>query len=186
MKVTLTNVRAAFISSLWEPEGIDDSEPAHAGKFIIDPKDGGNIVKCEEAMAAVAKEKWGPKAESVLENMTKTGRKPDVFFVREPYKSRNGDVYAGFEGMFFVSAKSKTRPLIIDRDRTPLVPSDGRPYGGCFVNAQIDVWAQDNKYGRALRATLTGVQFVKDGDAFTGGAPASADDFEDLSAEALA
>jgi hypothetical protein len=41
-----------------------------------------------------------------------------------------------------------------------------------------DVWPQDNAYGKRVIASLKGVQFVKNGDAFSGGAPASADEFD--------
>ena len=58
---------------------------------------------------------------------------------------------------------------------------DGRPYAGCIVNGQVDVWAQDNpEFGRRINAELTGVQFVRDGEAFSGGAPAKPDDFDDV------
>ena len=31
-----------------------------------------------------------------------------------------GDISEGFEGNMYVAAKNKSRPLIIDRDKTPL------------------------------------------------------------------
>jgi len=80
-----------------------------------------------------------------------------------------------------VSARSKTRPTVLNRDKTPVAEADGVLYGGCYVNALLDVWAQDNAFGKRINATLKGVQFVRDGDAFGGGAPASADDFPDES-----
>lgn len=55
--------------------------------------------------------------------------------------------------------------------------SDGRPYSGCYVNAKVQIWAQKDKYV-GVRCTLVSVQFVKDGDAFGGGGPATADGFE--------
>ncbi len=58
--------------------------------------------------------------------------------------------------------------------------ADGKPYSGCYVNGIVDIWAQDNGFGRRLNATLKGVQFVKDGDAFSGGTAVSADAFDDL------
>ena len=48
---------------------------------------------------------------------------------------------------------------------------------------QIEVYPQDNTFGRGIRAQLKAVQFVKDAPAFSGGAPASADDFDDLSVD---
>ena len=95
--------------------------------------------------------------------------------------------YEGFPGNFFVTARNKSRPLVIDRDKSPLTEADGRPYSGSYVNVILDVWAQDNSWGKRVNATLKGVQFSKDGEAFSGSAPASIDSFDDVSdAEGLA
>jgi hypothetical protein len=75
---------------------------------------------------------------------------------------------------------------VVDRDRTPLTASDGKPYAGCFVNAVVELWAQDNQYGKRINASLGGVQFAADGDAFGGGGVRTeADDFDDLSVDAM-
>jgi hypothetical protein len=47
--------------------------------------------------------------------------------------------YEGFPGNFFLNAANKARPAVIDRDRSPLIQADGRPYAGCYVNAVIDI-----------------------------------------------
>ena len=73
----------------------------------------------------------------------------------------------------------------MDVDKTPLVAENGKPYSGCFVNASLELWAQDNNYGKRVNATLMGVQFYKDGDSFSGGGVASEDDFDDLSIDDL-
>ena len=46
--------------------------------------------------------------------------------------------------------------------------------------ALVDFWAQDNQFGKRVNATLTGVQFVRDGDSFGGARVAAADDFDVL------
>ena len=70
---------------------------------------------------------------------------------------------------------------MVDRDgATPLTESDGRPYGGCYVNAKVEIWAQDNSNGRAMRASLLGVVYHSKGDAFGGGRVASADELGSL------
>ena len=64
---------------------------------------------------------------------------------------------------------------------TYTVEADGLPYSGCYVNASIELWAQDNNYGKRINASLRGVQFYRDGDAVAGGGgPASEDEFDDL------
>lgn len=175
--IMLPEVRIAF-ADLFEAKAIGDGEPSFGARFIIPPKS--RLVKLiDDAMLAAAKDKWKDKAQGVLDKLVKDGK---VCFLKEEYTDKNGEPYQGFEDAYSIGARSKTRPLIIDRDKSPLVQSDGRPYGGSYVNAQLDIWAQDNSFGRRINATLKGVQFVRDGDAFTGGAPASADAFDDLSA----
>lgn len=81
----------------------------------------------------------------------------------------------------YVSARSKTRPSVFDQQRQELTESDGKPYSGCYVNASIELWAQDNDFGKRVNAQLRGVQFLRDGDAFGGGArPADADEFDEI------
>ena len=173
MKVRLDNVRLAF-AQLFEPRafGEDGSDPAYGASFIFGKKHPA-FKLVNDAIESVAKEKWEGKASEVLKSLRASDRiclhdgdgKPD---------------YDGFPGNFFVATRNKARPLVIDRDKSPLTAGDGRPYSGCYVNATIDVWPQANKFGKRINATLSGVQFFKDGDAFTGAPPASLDDFEDL------
>lgn len=69
-----------------------------------------------------------------------------------------------FEGYMTVKASTKKRPLVIDRDKYPLTEDDGSIYAGCYVNAIITLWAQDNKYGKRINAQLDGVQFNNNGE----------------------
>jgi hypothetical protein len=75
--------------------------------------------------------------------------------------------------------------LVIDRDKTPLAESDNRPYSGCYVNCIIELWAQNNAYGKRINANLLAVQFYKDGQPFgDAGANASVNDFDALTTKA--
>ena len=174
-ELKLTNVRGAFLA-LFEPKafaGGDSSGAAYSGSFII-AKNDAQVKKINEVIELVAKEKWADKAPAMLKQL-KAGDKTILHDV--DLKSS----YEGFEGNFFIAARNKSRPLVIDRDKTPLTEKDGKPYSGSFVNVILDVWAQDNQFGKRVNATLKGVQFSKDGDAFSGSAPASVDSFDDLS-----
>ena len=176
MKVVLKNLRLAF-PALHEASSVDDGDERFGGKFIMEPKSP-NVKIIKEAIKAVAFEKWEKKAETIRAQLEK---KDKLCFKTEPYAKKDGTVYDGFEGMYYVNASNEARPTLKDRDgKTPLVSADGKPYGGCYVNAVLDVWAQDNKFGQRINATLLGVQFVRDGDHFAGGATISDDDFEDL------
>ena len=175
MKVKVLGVRGAFLS-LFEAKTVGgEGDPRYSGAFVIEPG-GANAKALAAAMVAVAKEKWGDKAAAVLKDLKAKGR---VAYKEEPL-SKDGEVYDGFEGMHSLNAGNKARPLALDRDKTPLSAADGRPYSGSYMNVSIELWAQDNQYGKRINATLKGVQFVRDGDAFGGGAPASPEDFDDL------
>lgn len=175
MKVKIADVRGAFLN-LFEAKAVNgEGEPRYSGAFVIAPGSA-NAKALADGLKAVAKEKWGAKADAILEELKKKGR----VCYKEEALSKDGEVYDGFEGMHSLNASNKARPLILDRDKTPLTAADGRPYSGSFMNVSLELWAQDNSFGKRINATLKGVQFVRDGDAFGGGAPASPDDFDDL------
>lgn len=180
MIVKLKNVRLAF-PDLFEPRpDVDGNNPKFGANFIFEKGDA-NHKALSAAMKAVAIEKWGDNGEKILktlENTKRCCRDGDTNLDKE------GNTYNGFEGMQYVVARrspKQGRPMIIDRDKTPLLPEDGKPYGGCYVNASIDIYALDKpKIGKSVNADLRGVQFVKDGDAFGGGTAVSEDEFDDL------
>lgn len=180
MKVQLSNVRLSF-PTLFEAKKVgDDGELKYSACFIIDPASA-NARTLSKAVDATAEEKWGAKAKAILAELKKKDR---VCYHEGPKVNSSGEVYDGFEDMHHVNSSNKARPTVIDRDRSPLQAGDGKPYGGCYVNAILELWAQDHpKYGKRINATLSGVQFVRDGDAFVGGTPARAEDFDDLGVE---
>ena len=85
--------------------------------------------------------------------------------------------YDGYDGNAYVSAISNRQPQMIQPNGSPVDASNSMAYqaiarsiyGGCYVNAAIRIWPQDNKHGRGIRCDLVAIQFSKDGDAFGGG-----------------
>jgi hypothetical protein len=180
MKVVIEDVRLSF-PDLFEPKSFGEGKPAYSAKFIVEPKSS-NVKKLEDAIVAVAKEKWGEKADGVLEIINEDKKNA---FVKGPYKNKKtGEVYDGFQGMFHLNARSaadKPAPKTFDRAKREVSARDGVFYAGCYVDAVVDVYAQDHpQYGRRINCSLLGVRFVRDGDAFSGGGGVSADDFADL------
>jgi len=170
MKIKLSNVRLSF-PQLFEAKTVNgEGKPAFSASFLINPKDP-QIKVINDAIDAVAKDKWGAKADANLKVM----RTADKTCLHSGDMKAN---YEGFEGMLFVSARNPMRPLVLDADKTPLVAESGKPYAGCYVNASIEFWAQDNQWGKRINCTLRGIQFARDGDAFSAGRPADADEFD--------
>ncbi len=173
MKIKLQNVRIAF-PQLFEAKTVNgEGEPAFSAAFLFAP-DHPAVAELEKAFEIVGKEKWGAKWPQIKKEIT----------AKDRLAMHDGDTkadYAGFEGNMFLSSRNKTRPLVIDRDKSPLTAADGRPYAGCYVHA-----SKDNNYGKRINASLRGVQFYKDGDAFAGGGSASEDEFDDIEEGAYA
>lgn len=84
-----------------------------------------------------------------------------------------------YAGAYTIKATTIKRPTIIDRDKTPLVEDDGKPYSGCYVNAIISLWAQNNEFGKRINGNLMGIQFYKDGEAFGTGPIDVSSEFEE-------
>jgi len=174
MQIKLQNVRLAF-PDLFEAKAFAAGDKPSFGASLLFAKNHPQVKELEAALVTTAEAKWGVKGPANLKAL-KASDKTAL---------HDGDSkaqYAGFEGNFFVSASNPVRPLCLDNDKTPLVASDGRLYSGCYVNAIVELWGQDNAYGKRLNATLMGVQFLKDGEAFSGGGSASADDFDTVEA----
>lgn len=174
MSVKLKDVRLAF-PNLFVPKAFEAGGKADFNGAFLLPKDHPQIAEIKQAMKEAAKEKWGAKAQDTYALLEKQGK----------LAMRDGDTKPdldGYEGHMFINARNKTKPTVVDKDKSELSESSGKPYAGCFVNVILEFWAQDNQYGKRINASLGGVQFLRDGDAFSGGRPASADDFDDLDA----
>ena len=176
MRVLLRDVRLAF-PSIWKataPAG--GGEAAFSASFLLAPNHI-QVKELKQHMQALAKEKWGAKGDAIYKALDASDK----------LALHNGDTksdYEGFEGNLFVSTRSKIRPTVFDQQRNELTEADGKPYSGCYVNASIELWAQDNNYGKRINAQLRGVQFLRDGDAFAGGGrPAEADEFDEIAVE---
>ena len=52
------------------------------------------------------------------------------------------------------------------------------------INVILEIYAQDNQFGKRVNASLLGVMFHSDGEAFGGGTTATLDDFDGFTSEA--
>lgn len=173
-RIMLKNVRLAF-PNLFEPSTVaGEGEPRYSAALILG-SDHPQIKEINDKIKAVATEKWKDKADAMIKSLEKTGK----LALHDGDEKPN---YDGFPGNMFVSASAKVsaRPTVINSDKTPLTDRDGKIYAGCYVNVSLDLWAQDNAYGKRVNAQLRGVQFLRDGDAFSAGRPADNDEFDDV------
>lgn len=177
MKIKLQNVRLAF-PALFTAEPFKPGDvPKFKATFLI-PKDSEQCEEVEQAIKAVAREKWGAKADGIIKQIRGN---PNKFC----FQDGDDRAYDGYQGMMALSAKNALRPTVVDANKAPLVEADGKPFAGCYVHAVVDFFAYDNS-GNGISASLMGVQFYREGDRFTGGGVASDDDFDDVTSGATA
>lgn len=186
--ITLKNVRASFLT-LGEPEYYGGKKTKDTDKkrwsatglvAYNDPQ----IKVIDEMIQEVAAAKWEKKYKTILENVFAD---PKACFKVDGKRKD----YAGYEGHWALTAhrnEDKGRPIVIDTDKSPIYKPTGelyegkagRVYSGCYINLQIELWAQDNVNGKAIRATLLALQRNRDGDAFSGGSAPDVDAFEEI------
>jgi hypothetical protein len=170
-RVILSDVRLSY-PSLFKKKAFGEGDPKFTASFLINKEtDSGkkNIKVLKDAIRELMGKHYG-------DSIPKLGA--------EKYCLRDGDSddkndKDGYAGHMYVSASNNKRPAVYDTDKTPLNEEDGVIYAGCYVDAVLNIWIQDNKYGRRVNAGLEGVRFRRDGEAF-GSAPISADVFDDL------
>jgi hypothetical protein len=186
-KIMLPNdalgLRLGF-AALYVPEAFAEGEPAYQGALIIPPTH--KVVKLIDKTyltMATADKKWGngdaAKAQKMIDACMKDRKKSA--WQKAEYTNEADEPYDGFEDAFYLRARNEIQPLLLDHNAEEVGRgASGAPYGGCYANVQVDLWLQANTFGKALRCKLLGVQFVRDGDAFAGGARASKEDFRSL------
>ena len=162
VKVHLKNVRLSF-PSIFNRATFDGKEGKYEATLLLDKSD-------TETKA---------KLDKVIEDAIKASNVP-VSKDKRCLKDGDDSDYDGYENVWSIKASSSKRPTLIDRDKTPLVEDDDVLYAGCYVNAIIDVWIQNNQYGKRANANLYGLQFVKDGEAFGSGPTDVTDEFDDI------
>lgn len=199
-KIILLGARLSF-ESLFEPNEQTDDDGNKSlnwkSNFLFEKANLDNLkakymgeimpvrTAINKAFAAVKTAKWGDKE-----------KWPKIKADRLCWRDGDEESWDGYAGCFYISASSRpkkgadimsARPVVVTNRKDAKgnwieaqPGGQGAPYSGCYVNATIDVWAQDDpKYGKRLNAGLRAVQFLKDGEAFGMTRTNPNEDFED-------
>lgn len=199
MEVILKRVRASF-PNWWkpgDPRTGDDGKPV-PGKYGNHGLFDVNSEAYKAAMKAfneVATQKWGANARNVVGALSK-----DKMCIRKGNQmlDKGGAVRNGYKDKFYIVANNKAKPAIAAhkfyQGKPVIIGEDGmgyvggkliedvgfeivRPYGGCYVNMKVDIYAMDKPgKGKSINATLLAVQFADHGDPF-GAAQGTAEGF---------
>ena len=191
MKVQMQNARIAFAQGLFKATALQEGQTKKFGAsfiiekgktkiFMVNPDGKKVATTMENVLEAVAEETWpgvGKKMLNALESNKKCYREGSK------HVDKAGDIYAGFEGNMYVSAKNTRRPALFDRDLTPLTEESGKPYSGCYGTVNIEVYGLKDATKKGIHASLSGVQFTADGESLGGGGSVATEtDFEPIAA----
>jgi len=195
--VFLNNVRLSHphLFTPAQPMAGSTSGPKYDGTFIFD-KGSDADKQAQAAFIAEAQKVFGANFGAIVGAMDK-GKK--CLRLGDQKLTKEGKVSPGYEGKMYLVAKNKVKPVVIAKrfhngkpvqldeqgntfvNGVPVV-MDGPakvPYGGCYVNAKVEVYAMNKPGIQGIYATLLAVQFHEDGEAFGGGGTPTADGFEE-------
>lgn len=168
--IKLNDVRLSypdlFVAKANKDDKGGDKTPKFGATFILDKKKHATlIVQIQKEIERVALDEFKKKVPLKHAVLRDGSEKED--------KSGYGD------DVMFMAAKTETRPPVVDKDLTPLVKEDGKPYAGCYVNATIRLYAYNHPTGgKGVSAALRAVQFLRDGESFGAGPVNVEDEFE--------
>ncbi len=177
--IYLSNARLSF-PQIVEPRKSPDNPnavPKYSADFILTP-DHPAYQQFMKRYAELAGQKWGEHAQNVMQ-MIHNDRKLRCYGAgSEKIDKKTFKPYGGYDGMVFLSASTERQPQMIRGDGTAVDAGNTmeyqalarKLYGGCYVNAALRPWLQDNKHGRGIRCDFVAIQFAADGEAFGAGA----------------
>jgi hypothetical protein len=180
--LTFTRARLSFPKLI--EATVNPMNPAGDKKFGCDLIISPHSEEMQRFMAAVNQavtNKWREAAPAVVA-IYKADRKKRCFGQgNEKINGKTMKVYDGYEDMAYITCSSnEDKPPIMIRANGSTVDNANtmeravharKLYGGCYVNAAVSIWLQDNQFGKAVRCNILAIQFAKDGEPFGEGAP---------------
>jgi hypothetical protein len=178
--IFLSNVRLSF-PNLVEPQRRVSPEGkervSYNAEFLMD-QDHPGFVQFMKKYGELALEKWKEHANQVMQIIQQDRKLRCYGSGSEKVNQKTFQVYDGYEGKVYISTGRDTQPQMIDATGNPIDPANTmacqavarKLYGGCYVNAAVKPWLQENKHGRGVRCDLIAVQFHAEGAAFGEGA----------------
>lgn len=163
----IKRARLSFPAIVKPKSSAPGAEPAYSCDFILDPDavEWGELAQMIQQMAAT---KWADKAEGVLKHIA--GEKRLRCYGVGADKTNNmGEIYSGYEEGVYIGGRNTEQPQLIGADAQPLPPTANLNQlfaGGNHVSGIVNIWLQDNQYGKAIRGKLVAVQYLDEGEKF--------------------
>lgn len=168
-RITLKNVRIAY-PHLFTKNSFQGQETGYDSLFLIPKSDNEQFVKIKSLI------------EQLQVNLKAKVPHDKVCF-------KDGDLQEKdySKGHWVLKSSSKKdKPVVLDAFKKECDEQNSPIYNGCFVNASLDFWLQDNQYGKRINSNLYAVMFAGDGEPIGSNKPSKQQvysDFDDVVTE---
>ena len=173
-QVYLKGVRLSHPHLFVRQAAAADHEPTFSASFLIDPttKQGKANMKLIEAAIAEAKVQAGFTEKTRF----KEGRM--CYFDGNDNVDDEGEIKSGYEDMMVIKASNKELFGIFSRKRKPVDKDNSPFYAGCEVECKLGLFGTTKGGSPGIFASLDGIRFWDDGEAF-GKAAVKSDDWDE-------
>ena len=175
LQLTMSRLSFPKLIEAVQNKDFPNSPKKFGADFILDPQSN-DYAKVMAEVGNLATAKWKEQATPILQLIQADRRLRCYGSGTEKLDKKTLKVYEGYEGHVYLNATSNEDrpPIIVDASGNPIDNANTmarnaaarKLYGGCYVNAAVRLWVQDNQFGRGIRCELIAVQFAKDGEPF--------------------
>ncbi len=163
MKLKLIKVRLSY-PFLFKPKAFGknpapDADKTHQATFLLDKVEHAESIK-EFRAAAIQMliDKFGPNYPKGFKMCLRDGME-------------RADTPGYGEGILFIGTSRREQDgpgQFVDELVRPVLGAaiDQKFYAGCYVNATVRMWIQDNSFGKRINCEYTAMQFHSDGERF--------------------
>lgn len=167
MKVITGRVRFSY-AHVFKPQAIEEgADPKYSCSLLIPKTDKVTLKKIQDAINA-AKEAglplWGGSIPA--KNFKLPLRDGDDEYPNDP----------AYEGMYFLSANSPTKPGVVDANLDPILSPD-EFYSGCYGRASVRLFPFAKAGNKGIGVGLNNLQKLEDGENLGGGNSTPEEDF---------
>lgn len=159
------------VFSKFAPDG-DTASGKYMTNVLIPKEEKETVEAIKKAIEAAKKagivSKWGGKEPKKLDMPLRDG----------DTDKEDDEVY---EDHYYLNAKSKTRPGIVNRDKSPIVDEE-EIYSGVWAYVSVTFFAYDVSGNRGVACGLNNIMKFKDGERL-GGRVSAETDFADIDCE---
>lgn len=160
---------------LFEPISINDSEEQHYRALLLIEKDA-DLTPLNDAIRAAMQKKFPGQPDDFYQNLRKPVRNGAEKAITD---KGDPDTESFYYNRYFINAKSKYQPQIVNVYNEPITDPDDI-YGGCIVRAYLSFFGYTHAGNTGVSCSLRALVKIADGAPIGGGKINTGDVFADF------